>query len=440
MSLIFIDRSRYVRRLGHCQMASYYSHHYANVGIRQSGLNIPLATGTHTHDPATAILQQIIDGGEDIPTLPSSQEIEIMINASCDAYRQEVTDRGFCDLEDTTTVDHIMMEQCYLVGGLSWAWATEILPRFIEEFHPIAVEQEFELILGCTCGLSGVGEVQLHQDRACRGVVFMTRPDIIARSRATGSLSYHEIKTGGYVDRDSWGEEFKDDIQSSVGCAAAEHHFDQAIEGFYVHGLHKGSRKSRKVDGAWTKMKYQESPLCYAYVRSAAAPMIELDIKPYFNWIDEDGKSRKCGKLYHKTPAWEIEGVQSVTDYLHLLTPDIFARNVKIAGPYDTNRRMIKQLLDEVLHEEQDWTQKVAMIRTAVDETGSESHDEVLGIMTEMIPRSWDCKSFYGRDCEFKMMCFQHEGWQDPLQTTHFELREPNHPIERMSGLWEERE
>ena len=436
MSLIFTDRSRYVRRLGHCQMAAYYGHHYANVGIRVAGLNIPLATGTHTHDPVTAILQQIIDAGEDIPTLPTPQEIETLINATCDLYRDEVAGRGFCDLEDTTAVDHIMMEQCYLVAGLSWAWTTEILPRFIEEFHPIAVEQEFELILGCTCGLSGVGEVQLHQDRGCRGVVFMNRPDIIARQRSTGSHSHHEIKTGSGIDRDDWGNEFKDDIQSSIGSAAASHHFDQPIEEFYVHGLHKGARKSRKVDGAWTKMRYQESPLCYSYVRSAAAPMIELDVKPYYNWVDEDGKNRKCGKLYHKTAAWEIEGVECVTDYLHVLPADVFQRNVKIAGPFDTNLRMIDQLLSEVLYEEQDWHNKVALIRTMVDDTGSEHHDEVLSIMTEMIPRSWDCKSFYGRDCEYKLMCFQHEGWQDPLQTEHFELREPNHPIERMNGLW----
>ena len=435
--MIFTDRSRYVRRLGHCQMAAYYNYHYANVGIVKRGLSVPLATGTYTHLPITTILRKVAGG---VATITQDMIASAVVDATKE-YKEEIRAKGFADLEDPTTADHIMMEQCFLTEGLAWAWTTEILPRFLEEFIPIAVEQEFEIILGCTCGLSGVGEVALHMSRACKGVVFMTRPDVIAQHTTTISLSYHEIKTGSDVGGDFWGDQFKDNIQSSVGCAAAGRYFDKPIGEFFIHGLHKGQRKSDKVDGERTKLRKQASPFCYAYVRPESAPMIELDIKPYQNWTDADGKGRRCGKLYEKTPVWEISTVLSIHDYLDLLAPDdvgaLFKRNVKLVGPYDTNQRLIDQLLAEVLYDEQDWHNKIALIRTAVGETGSESHDEVLGLLTELIPRSWECRGYFGRDCEYKPICFKHEGWDYPTENKVYELREANHPIERMNGLWE---
>jgi hypothetical protein len=414
-------------------MATYLGYHFKDVGIRRRGLSIPLATGSYVHSILEQVLSRKVTGG-----VVDDAMIQTTIEAEMAEYDTEVVDRGFSELTDMTVVDQIRMEQTWLVGGLCWTWCKEMLPYLLDNFELVAVEKEYERVLGCDCGLSGIGVVEDHKARDCNGVVLMTRPDIIARDLESGALSYHEFKTGGNVAGNYWGNEFEDNIQFALCTASASEALGEPINLFYVHGMHKGSRKDDSMG-----VRRQQSPFCYAYVKHAIPPMTEMEVRPYYNWVDEDGKNRRAGKYHIKTPVWEIPGISSITDYISMLSKEDLEKNVKMVGPFTGNQVLIDQVLAEMYHEEVDWHAKVDDVRRVVGEAGGEElAPPVLEMLTALIPRSWSCRPF-SSPCEFKPICFRYEGWERPLEMMSslgqdlFELREPNHPIEKMNGLWD---
>ncbi len=429
--MIFTDRSRRLAQFS-CPWERWWKYHAFGRGLQVKSNSVPLATGLFTHRALEIILNSI---DRSSPGVPHDEVIRQAIAEACELYREQVKEGGFQGVEGQEEVDYIVDEQTALIEGLVWCWALHLLPLMLEDFELVLVEAEKERVLDCTCELSGVGEVSIHLDRGCEGVVLMTRPDVILRNKSTGNLCYVEFKTASYIDPAS----YENNIQFALGSAAAESSLGEPISEFYVHGLIKGAR-AKEYDPStrdYTGPRRQRSPLCYAYVRPAQPPMMDQDIKVNNQWLGDDGKMHRCGKAYQKTPTWLIDfedqdpSMSKVEHYVkNVMTVKDRSSQLRIIGPFSTPDFLLDRALDEIAADERRWKAVQDKVEALVNSGSSYTSTEVLLLLSQELPRSWNCRRYKDSICDIERICFERVGWQDPLGSGFYQLREANHPIE----------
>ena len=467
MSLIFTDRSRYARGLNHCQMARYLGHHFLGTGIRSVGNSIPLATGTYTHLPIELItkyckdLQSKLSPNEILVKLDQEHVVRESIETALTQYNHDVDNTGWLNVvENEEDIVNLAEEQCTLVGGLVWVWARKCLPWILQNFQIVAIEEEFELVLGCDCGLVGAGKPEIHKERDCNAVILMTRPDIVLAPNEGDTLVYVEIKTAGDAMGKEYALQYEDNLQFAMGAAALEQNLGKPVSHLYVHALHKGKRLSDydQITKTYSGPRKQNSALCYAYIRPGNPPMYGEDIRTSY-WNVDELTGKRWGatesKGYTKTPVWKMEfddqppGIPYYEHYvLNKLSDADLENHIKFIGPIDNPKFLVSALLRELEMEERRWAERIEYIqhvmkdnRIAIDHPNPMSFPVILEAMQDVIPRSWNCRLYY-QDCEYKPICFQHPGWEDPLNTDKYIRRYPNHPIEStlQEGVFEDRE
>jgi len=439
-------------------MARFLGHHYLNTGIHLKGNSIPLTTGTSVHSPLEDIClycKARREENPDLPTVDLLREVEDLsvvrnaIETSIKEYVDVVDETGLKGLtENPEDIDTIVTEQCSLIGGLVWVWVRKCLPWILDNYEILAVEQEFELILACTCGLGEGGTTHDHEERSCNGVCLMTRPDLILRHKASGILVYVEFKTGADVMNWNYSMQFEDNIQFALGAAATERYFGEPVTELYVHALHKGKR-DRAYD-SYTKEysgpKLQASPFCYVYYKSAIPPMIPEDVRGSY-WNNDPLTGSRWGATenrgYHKMPLWEVkwqdikDGVPYYEHFtLNKLDDAELEKHIKFLGPIPNPKFLVDRLIIVMVAEEQRWAERIAYLDDILAAAGGNvAHEDYQLALNEIIPRSWKCHN-YGGWCEFLNICFQKEGWEDPLGLksnliqARYTRRTPNHPIE----------
>ncbi len=311
-----------------------------------------------------------------------------------------------------------------MIGGLIWAWSTHILPKFLEEWEVLHVEQEMERIVKCDCGLSGVGDVADHISRDCNGLVIMTRPDIVAQKYSNSELAYHELKTGSKLDEGT----YEGDVQFAFGAAGIEGFTGEQLSNSYVHGLSKGYRKNgyNSMTGEYDLPPEQKSSFCYAYVFGGVSSMVPQDIS--FKY------TRKKG--YKKTPVWEIdfgnakhEDIPALEHYISLMSDEELASHVHLFGPYPYPKQQIEDTLEDIYHVEKHNNEVADYVNEEIDLYGF-GDDRVQQVLHENVPKSWACRRYGFQICAYYPICRKQEGWDDPCGKMRYEPREPNHPIE----------
>lgn len=423
--MIFTDRSRFLSQ-ANCPRERFLGYHLFGRGIQRRSVALALETGASAHLAVETILKH------ESPTSVAALEQGLLKAVK---YWQD-------DAKETSpyggneSVDYLVTEQLYLICGMVAAWAERLLPTFLQDFEPIYIEQEIYVILGCDCGLSGTGEIELHLQRSCNGICLMSRPDIIARKYSTGSYSYHEIKTTYSVTAYDWQKSFENNLQYAIAAAAAEFALPKRIEEFYVHGLGKGSRTDHDISPTG---KVQNSPFCYAYINYGSAPLWENDIKVQYSWIDKDtGRNRKLGATYRKIPAWKLDlgnglpdiysaesVVRHASSYYKLLVDQEVPLPLEFLGPIDYRADLVDEFLVEFESNERRWYDDLGRL----PKTSSLVDPVVQNALARLFPRTWQCRSF-GESCQFVPICYKHDGWDDPLGGSKYSTRIPNHPME----------
>ncbi len=443
MSLTFVDRSRYNTGLGECMYARYLGYYYEHTGISAAKFSVPLTTGGQVHAALEHILYYLKDHNLEIP----DSEVREIIKTAQEAYLDEMDESTWSAFDSAAeTLSYIAAEQTTLLEGLIWCWIEYLLPWIKKDYTIEAVEEEFNIIIECTCGLGTVGTPKEHNDLNCNAVCLMTRPDLVLRKISTNNLAYIEFKTGAYVNGDDYPLKFYDNVQFVLGARAVEKVLEEDVTELFVHGLHKGVRR-------WNKdktVKIQHSSLCYAYIKPPNLPVEKGDISAtYYKIIEnEDGSTSKWGctknRGYEKSPVWEynfLDVPDEMTPIEHyvrnIMTPKQREENVRLIGPIDNSSFLSEKLLIQMWHEETRWKERVEFIGVTAErnkkEGGWES-PEVIEIAEELIPRSWQCKK-YGEEfmCDYKPICFEELG-EAPLNNEKYIRRDPNHPIEKEIG------
>ena len=425
MPLTFVDRSRY-KTYFQCPMKRFMEYHIYGTGIVKRGTSIPLATGSHTHEAVEMILQWTLDNGE----VPTEKVVREAVEQAITNYENAIADTAF-EIEPDNRVEEVYLEQATLVSGLIFAWATHILPQFLNEFKVLASEQEMEMILGCTCGLGSVGDVATHESKDCSGVVLMSRPDIVAEGINSNELTYVEIKTGARIDNRT----FANDIQFPLAAAAIEDYYEKEMTNYYIHGLIKGNRANgyNVETRDYSLPPSQQSALCYGWYCPPIPGLSSEDIK--FRKVKGAPPSRYSRTPLHKmTMEDKPEGMSKSEYYVTLMDDEELDRHVGVFGPYDYPGLAIKETLKDIENVEKVNAGVFPYVNHLVEEHGL-AHELTQNAMREFIPRSWNCTN-YNRLCPHYDGCIKKGQWDLPLEQTNidgtpvFEKRVPNHPIE----------
>jgi len=402
-------------------------------GFQKRCTQIPLATGTYVHGALAEILKAVQASGK----APTKTALRLILSIQLARYKREIEAAAFSGVPPEG-LQAVVDEQFSLVKGLVWAWVRVVLPTVIEEFEVIAVEEEYVLVMGCTCGLGTAESDSKRHGEFCTGVRQMLRPDFVLRSRAEGTLSVHDFKTTAYLN-DQWIEEYRQSVQMAVGTVGVEQRLREPVETYYIHPLIKGQRKNDydAETKEYSGPKRQNSVLCYLYYRMANPPLYGEDFQPKWKFTGEDGKGHTLGRAYQKVPVWEAVFPGKPTDqdniefWVNTLLPEYVLQEMfALIGPYQRNRAMIRQYMDSMPAEEGRWNTLLWELYDEEVKHGWGS-DEFQTALNVAIPRSYDCYQ-YGNRCQFYDICIERKDqtWKDPIASGRYLPRRPHHQLE----------
>lgn len=378
-----IDRSRHVAGFD-CPTKRYWLYHHKGLGIQSKNKSIDLWTGGLVHKMLEMVLVtlQLSPNSE-----PSKKILRIAVARSIELYKDE---------PQPSCAEFTFKEQVWLAECLVWGWIRTQMAEFIKNYEIVAIEREMPLELP-------------------NGIVYMNRPDLVLRSKATKKLSITDWKTSSYIT-DEFIQEFQHSPQMAGGTLAAEKHLGEPVESYLIFALIKGSRKfftkGKGLKAISSPEKRTYSNFCYA---KYSPPMPPLTTEPTVDlsgfWLD-------------KTAAWELDlecesGQSRAEKWIWLLPLEAVLEQYLIIGPYPRQDFMMQSYLDSIQAEEARWIQ----VSQDEEKLGSE-------LVLKNLPKSFKCHS-YGSLCQFYNLCFKvGSDWKDPLSSGNFEVRKPHHEDE----------
>lgn len=430
--LHFTDRSRHLLRIGRCPRAAYLSTAFgpSGYGIQRGKVSVPLASGTMLHKAQQLILER----AQRIDAMPDDDCIRAAIATAQEEYDRTVAARGLAYWEGDEQVKRTVQEQRLLIAGLLWCWALDDLPRQLEEYRIIAIEQEEVVVQACTCGIGdGIPSWEDHRDKGCTGIALQTAADWIGERRAyPGQFVYHESKTtGAYAS--TFAGKWELDIQPFIGCYGWEQRLGVDISGTVIHGFLKGQRKREKAPGdtgkTYTGIEFQDSRLVYAWHNPGNPPLLDPDWQADYEWVDEGGKTRRLGPSYRRKLVDDYPG--GIEAYVKAMTIVQRAEHLCVVGPLMPRPGVVQGFIRGWVAAEQRTREALWDIYDLLSWGRPWYDPEVLALLDTHFPQSWQCDR-YGRNhrCEFAAICKQDAGWQDPLAFLGYVLRRPHHAPE----------
>lgn len=437
-----VDRSRFSTSWGRCQRLRFLQYHSGNgFGIHRKAQALPLATGIQVH--------KILEGLFKLGVAGSPEEVRVkqrkVIVDAVEGYKAEALASGILQLAQETNSEggdaaqrQVIEEQAALIEGLGWAAVRVFVPKVLQEYEVVSVEQEEEYVLECDCGLGeGVGTGDEHQAKECGGIVLMSRPDLILRHKVSRQLIYVEFKTSGDVGNYNWREQFEDNVQLALGVVGAEKRLGEEIPSCMVVGFNKGWRKKGydKENKGYTGAKKQDSFFCYVYRKEANPPHWEEEIATSYTYVDQDGKNRQRTetKGWEKVPVWECEFAAKPMEwtkmeyFVHWIEEEEVQSQVQFVGPLPTPRYLVKDLLEALGAEEKRWTERLF----AVWEAQGKGEAEFAKALNVYVPQTWECYR-WGKKCQMLGVCRKDEDpyGEDGKLKEGWQNRRPHHDRE----------
>lgn len=434
------DRSRYELALDRCQRARYLNTSWgpSGYGIARKAHSIPLAAGTYYHEGLAVVAKYVCDTDE----LPPDSVVRNACTLATDAYKQVVKARGMAGLDEGQRLETVVAEQCCLIEGLIWAFTLSVLPWIHEQATIIQVERDDVTVLGCTCGLGDfIGTLEEHEARDCEGIGFQYRLDFLTDYRARpGVLAYWEFK-GTAATGERFDTQWETSPQFALGAMMEAKRRETHIQEAWVIGLIKGRREGDTYNPETKKREgdlRQQSPLCYGWQKPANPPFEEEDWQAEYEYRDEMGKNHRLGKAYQKQGVWTFAGVLADSPvspsefWCKWMPSGALAKQIALVGPLQVSEVISGEIIEEIIGEEQRWKGIVWELHQALEECEYDwTAPGYQAALRRLVQRSWSCRRFGKRyECQFAGICFEREGWQDPLAGEQFIVRRPHHAAE----------
>lgn len=263
-----------------------------------------------------------------------------------------------------------------MVVALTHGYARHTLPWLLDNFILLAIEQEMTYAI----------------DHPSMPMVWMSRPDLVARNRQSGRLSAHDFKTTSYW-QDTHLQEWAESVQMMMQAHVASLYYHEPVPTYYVHMLVKGTDK-------------YPSPLVEAYYREPMPPFQTEDWqvkKPY----GRDMKYRKVRVSDHR----------SLSSWIWQMPPQ--NESFIIGGPFNVHDYKVKQFLAGLPANEWWWQQSLAQHGSQIQV------DRDRDALDRTFPRTYNCYT-YGARCPYYRVCF------DPDWQSHYKPRVPHHSTEEL--------
>ena len=363
----YVDRSR-ITTDWQCPRKRYLQYHLGGRGVVPATTSIELFMGSTLHDG----LARIADG-MDIDEVASTAQ-RAMYDSLSQVLPGEIPDA------DTLT---FAAEQAALVEGLLRGFHRHAWPRLLQQgWRIIAVEQEM------------IYRISKHMH-------FMSKPDLILED-PEGSWWYVEHKSTS-SKKSQWVDSWATAVQLHSGIKAVEETLGHPVTGVIVSGLYKGYESYGR----------QNSPFCYAYVRSGNPPFT----------ADQVQYEYKAG--FKRQPTWELPG--GVRAWVEAMPEAILADQFPQAPPIFVKDELVEAFFRQVKQREEIIHSAVLSIQTAEKVGGKEEH--IQAWLDSDFPQKFDqCQPAWGRGCQFRRIC--HSRVDNPLEQG-YTVREPHHEAER---------
>lgn len=452
------SRSSVERDLLHCPMArfiEYFAGPYG-AGFVRKAQSIPLTTGQYTHLGCTETARWIMEYRQRVGVQPDRAPDEVIrwaADLAVEDYRRVITESGLLAItgEDPAAQAELLRtinEQAYLIEGLVWTWSLYRLPEILAEYLVVAVEEEEEYVVACTCGLGdGLGGFREHATRTCGGIGLQSRPDFLLERRIDHAYAYVELKTASVAWK-SWAEGFERNLQLLMGVLGAEKRHGVEVTHCRVEGLIKGQRK-RDYPYEDSQPKTQQSPLCFAYYEPPNPPLTVGDWLPASSYVDREGirhsVPRGRDSRYKRVGLWDVPDdafpnkppVMSRSEYIVRYWAENYPHHLQQClaqvGPIPKKRHQLDQALRSLVTVEKSWQERLWAIYQWQVEHGGKAwgSDEYHQFVETVIPRSYRCLPFDGHPCPNIPVCFDEEtGWRDPIGSGQWLFRHPHHVAE----------
>lgn len=345
--VILTDRSRTIA-YQRCPRKRYWTYEYAGRGVQRLRMSIPLTVGIHFHSAVAHLLKWakfIAENNSKSENQIAPREfVRAIIQSEKKSYFASIRSRGFevGDDEDEFFVAH---EQAALIEGLVWAYWHRGLPKLLEEFQILEVEQEDVLRLALLrmdgnkglFPLTSTEEMSYRESTAegevsCFGdtvgpLVWQSRADALIKDRESEDLYVLSFKTAGAWEarkdhsnkHDMQGVSESVSIEDRLNIKVTDGGKDFLIDGVKMEFILKGERR-KPFEEAEGKIQY--SPLIRPWkLRDDGLGVVDLDneYKWKWEWKDEEGRKRRLSpKKYSPIDVWR-EGEIGVEAWVDML-------------------------------------------------------------------------------------------------------------------------
>jgi len=298
------------------------------------------------------------------------------------------------DLIQGITVDGIPKRDEFraLFYGHLRTLSEQFMPRILERYDVVSVEEEIALPLG-------------------PDVVDATRLDVGLREKETGDIYYVEWKTDS--NPSDIGPRMEYNLQFVLGVAALRKVLGERVVGSLIVGVDKGQKRgpteSEREDG---KSGYRrESPFTYAYFKDNG-------------WSKE--WRLKWTKNWKKTPVWTVIGLDEWYKLLQEMNPVISLEQFTISTPVRWTPESFASAAEQIVTLERRIDEGCRSIQTSGITTAQ--RESILNQYFPMNRKNCRNDGGYKRTCPFAEMCHLRQGLS-PLDWG-FTWRVENHPLE----------
>jgi hypothetical protein len=379
-----LDRSRVVARQT-CAKRRYLEYDYKGTGVSPLQTGDALSFGIALHNIMQRVLTYAKDG---TPIDWDAINAEVTV-----PYAQQVLVKCNADANYKGDPMHKANEQGYLLEMLAYGWAQQRLPKLMEEYDIVSIEQEFEVGL--------VADVKL-----------MLRIDAVLRHKATGLLYILDFKSLSNLT-DDWMVKQEHSAQSSLYIFALEQASGEYVAGIMYEGLAKGISRTEKSEfSPWQGMKLQVTPLCYVYTDGT-------------NVKHEYTKA----KGWKKVQAWHMHSVKEHYEVLRALYEGDLPQFC-VVPPVRPAQHALDRTVKQTIVAEREYYAKVTQVNAAFAQGQDIRAQELEDALFEL---SYGSCYKYGAShaCPFTGVC---HGGASPDDETLFVPRTPHHDGEFEDG------
>lgn len=380
--LHIIDRSR-VESREDCPRMRYLNYDYDGEGLEPEAQALPLLSGIAIHAAHARLL--------------AGAPLEGVVESIISDYVAEIKLRGLYGLDVTNDV---IREQSSLLEGMLRVWATQRMPRILDEYEVVSIEQTFdwELVPG-----------QLAE---------RLRMDAILRRRDDGILHILDYKGMKYTS-EMFEKQKEHDLQTCLYVQALKERTGEFIGGILYEGLVRGRfAKDTARNSPFFGQKVQQSPYTIAYKLDGVTPGESVYQTEYTN-----------KKGYHKVRTFdEMPMKRWVEEWLipEGKTNELFVAIPAIAPP----PAELEEVKAQVIFEETKYLDDLQLLRSL--EVDASRGDVIAAGMADQVLRRMAPKRRgrcfkYGQDneCRFFDICFN-QGAR-PLEEGGYRKRKPHH-------------